>query len=158
MSCQDGVLGEAVSEAQANLQELLNQARGRLQELGASRFVNEGVVMLYGGIDIYEHLFTRTGFKDRQALETAVGKSSQAVRDAANQLLDLEDDWNEFLSEVEINENGNVMDLVSVGGQLSGDLKLHRVSQSMCQPLSLEDFLATTSHTHILLVLNRHFA
>ncbi|KAK4319944.1 hypothetical protein Pmani_009146 [Petrolisthes manimaculis] len=130
-------------------------------QLGAIKFVEEGVGVLCDAIQIYAQLFIKTGVEDRQTLEVTVGKSSQAVRNAATQLLDLEDEWDDFLGKIEITGNVNVKEMVGVGVKVPDEVRMTIVGVeggAGGAEVSVADLLAASPLPLTLLILNRHFA
>ncbi|XP_042218985.1 uncharacterized protein LOC121864128 isoform X2 [Homarus americanus] len=177
-------LQEILISAKEDLQKVLDEARQKFEELG-SHFVDQGIGVLCQGLGVYGHLYKRSGLQDREALDIAISKSHNVVKEAALDLLEIEDDWNEFLSTVEAKEAGKLeVSPPQVGDKIPTDLVLncvisnkfsntndgstasHETSATMdavpsgktSRTISLADILVSTPKNVTLLILNRHFA
>lgn len=144
-----------------------------ITELG-SKFVDEGIAVLAGGIAIYADLFKRTKSEDTMALELSIAKSHRGIKEVASELLDLEDEWNNFLSEIEGKgeENGNQHStLVVVGDAIQKNFFLQLVTlpphtamasdegaYKTSSTVTLQDILKSSRQNATLFVFNRHFA
>ncbi|XP_069167523.1 uncharacterized protein [Procambarus clarkii] len=104
-------------------------------ELG-SHFIDQGIGVLCQGIGIYSELFKRSGLQDRKALELAISKSPNDVKAAALELLEVEDDWNEFLSVVEASDvSRKESSIPEIGDKIPSTVSLYRV----CDGVSAQD-------------------
>lgn len=134
--------------------------------------MEEGISVLVGGIAIYADLCKRTNLGDFEALNRAIAKSHRTVQKVASDLLDVEDEWNNFLGEVEDKErehkekkNGT---LIAVGDVIQNNFFLERVTVSShsaltsadraSNPETLKHILRSSPHSTTLFVFNRHFA
>nr|XP_045581745.1 uncharacterized protein LOC123745327 isoform X2 [Procambarus clarkii] len=157
----------AVVTARVHLQDTLRQARLRAQELG-SHFIDQGIGVLCQGIGIYSELFKRSGLQDRKALELAISKSPNDVKAAALELLEVEDDWNEFLSVVEASDvSRKESSIPEIGDKIPSTVSLYRVCDGVSAQdtsvgtpaaITLAELLESSTQSATLLVLNRHFA
>ncbi|XP_042218984.1 uncharacterized protein LOC121864128 isoform X1 [Homarus americanus] len=82
-------LQEILISAKEDLQKVLDEARQKFEELG-SHFVDQGIGVLCQGLGVYGHLYKRSGLQDREALDIAISKSHNVVKEAALDLLEIE--------------------------------------------------------------------
>ncbi|XP_071543100.1 uncharacterized protein [Panulirus ornatus] len=179
---REDILRESILLTQEKLRKTLGLAELKFEELGIL-FIDEGVQVLCEGIGIYAELFKRTGLQDREALENAISKSHNVVKEAALELLNVENDWGEFLGMIEANEIGKKdTELPKIGDKIPSNFILTYVgggtptnvdsyypsygssatkdatlTAETSSAFSLGDIL-TAEKGVTLMVLNRHFA
>ncbi|XP_047501696.1 uncharacterized protein LOC125047501 [Penaeus chinensis] len=126
-------------------------------------FVSKGIGILCQGLGVYQQLFKRSGLADREALNHFISKSSRDVKKTAECLMEVEDEWANFLRQLEARE-GERKSIIKpeVGDAAPRDVILHRVPDSLHDKLgaevTLHDLLPMLPQERTLLVLNRHFA
>ncbi|XP_068212206.1 uncharacterized protein [Palaemon carinicauda] len=174
-------LRDALEKASQDLNDILLKAQEKFQE-NETQFVSQNIGILCGGLEVYGVLFKQSGCEDRETLEKAITQQGTEVKKAAAKLLDVEDDWSEFLRSIEAKElsQGDYI-MPSIGDSISQEIAFTRVPTkedrasnplSLSSPLekenpgaskyetvNLKDILALSTQTSsTLLVLNRHFA
>ncbi|XP_078350972.1 uncharacterized protein LOC144635762 [Oculina patagonica] len=140
------MLTKILAEAQENARESIED------------FVADKVRKMGAMIGHYFNAFQALNVMSRKGVDEAVAKMyrSQSIQDAAEDLLQAEDDWNTFLEETDVKMdpscNTTTEDLV-VGSHGPCELKVTEVSSG--RDFSIQDLLTSTS---TVLILLRHFA
>nr|XP_027214477.1 uncharacterized protein LOC113807424 [Penaeus vannamei] len=153
---------EALIFASKSLQEALDQAKNKFKEPDGN-FISNGIGILYQGLGVYQQLFERSGLADRETLNHFISKSNRDVKETAECLMEIEDEWTNFLRQLEARE-GERKSIVKpeVGDAAPSDVTFHRVPDSSHDKLgvevTLQDLLPLLPQERTLLVLNRHFA
>lgn len=139
------------------LNSLLEKAKQSVQQ-SLECFISDEVRQLGAAIGGYFKCMNGFGVKTRAALEAIWSKfyQSQDIRDAVEELIEVEDNWNAFLDNVDCMLSGTVIDedvQVSTGMHAPCDIPLINVTTK--SSTSLGDMIG---QRFLLLVMLRHFA
>ncbi|XP_065563243.1 uncharacterized protein LOC136029104 [Artemia franciscana] len=96
------LLRTSVNDLISELNHTLNEAKTSIKE-DPERFLKEGYEVLGKGMDAYAQFHKRCGFRNREELNSyfQLNHSSQVARDIYEELIDSEDDWDNFLKEID---------------------------------------------------------
>lgn len=152
-----GEVTVALRQLTETIEDLLNYGRTTVQDSRGSveEFVDSKIGKLFGFASAYQKCLTRLGVKSKQEFENILHKHARnsTVRELSTELLDLEQEWDIFLSDVDKILADDCSDTVQLGqtGPVHDSLVDVRTNEST----SLESYLGDQS---LVLVLLRHFA
>lgn len=152
-----GEITVALKQLTGTIEDLLNYGRTTLQDSSGfvEEFVDSKIGKLFGFVTAYQKCLTRLKVKTKHEFEKILHTHARnrEVRELSTELLDLEQEWDIFLSDVDKILASDCSDTVQLGqtGPIHDNLIDVRTDQNTC----LENYLGDKS---LVLVLLRHFA
>lgn len=152
---------EELDKAHKKLAKILADAKQLYEDEGLT-FESKSIGVLWSGTEVYQNLYIRTGLMNRQTLETAIGKAPSFVKKEGEILLDVEEEWKNFLESMDIllKNTEECNSLPSVAGQLVDlDIQVKEVTlEGTNEEVTLGSLVESQPTENVLLVLNRHFS
>merc|ERR1712071_157187 len=147
---------DVLQETSESIAETLKQAKTAYSE-DPDGFVNKNYGVLGRAISAYSKLFTRTECSSREDLENRWSKhfASPAVRDAVEDLVSVEEEWNNFLASVD-----DISHVISTNSKLEKGSSIKDLSIELTNVNNEEEkLLSDLTNDHLsLFILLRHFA
>lgn len=147
--------------AHKKLAKILADAKQLYEDEGIT-FESKSIGVLWSGTEVYQNLYINTGLTNRQTLESAIGKAPSFVKKEGEILLDVEEDWKDFLESLDIllKNSEECETLPSVlGQQINLDCQMKEVSlEGTNEKAALKSLVESQPTENVLLVLNRHFS
>jgi len=149
-------LPETLLETFESIEETLKRAKTSYSE-DPNGFISKNYGILGQAISTYSKLFTKTGCSSREELETkwAQRLSNPTVRDAVEDLISIEEEWNNFLISVDETSHMISTDSILEVGSNVKDLSIKLTNVNNEEEVLLSDL--TNNHLSLFILL-RHFA
>jgi len=135
--------------------DIIRSAREDVQ-VSTENFVSNKIGQLFKIVSLFKDTFEILGVQNRDGFERKIRHNFRItkIREAYDDLLNAEQEWDDFLKAIDDEMNSNVSAMLHVGD--SGPITESLYDAQTNEPTNLKSFLS--GDDFLLLVLLRHFA
>lgn len=153
----DNLLQTLVSKEKEIIDNVFTAFKGRES---LDQFISSDLGKLFGIVAAYIDCFQSLQIKKRDELSSVLTKYYRAenIEERANQLLQVETEWDEMLNEIEQALFAEQQESPTVQVDMCAPLESSLINVKDGMKFTLKEYLQNMDCSHLLLILLRHFA